>query len=471
MTLNSSALLCPVVLICSAGAYAADNYHVDSGILPAEWRTPDSIAGAGIRPDDSWWMSFNDSLLDSLIRRGREANYDLAIAGRRIAIARARLGQSRAAYMPTLGLNAGYTRERSSGRMTAANLAPTTDSYFSGSVTMSWEIDVFGKITAQVRQNKAQVAVSAAEYAAAVNALDAEIANTYIKLLASRAQLEVARRHSRSQEHIVSTTEERFEAGLASKLDLAQARTLYYSTIASIPQLEAGIEATVNSLAVLLGVEASGLPSEILEAHPLPDCRQLVAMGQPADMLRRRPDIIEAERNIDVAAAALGVARSEYLPSLSLQASVGTAANDIKDLFGHNSLTYSITPTLSWTIFDGLGRRYANAEAAENLHLAVDSYNLAVLNAVSEVRTAAERYMAGLQYIDRIERVVDNASESTTLAFDLYRQGLTPFTNVDNAELNFLAYENTLVEAHSQAITALIDLYKALGFGANFVEH
>lgn len=430
--------------------------------LPEAWAVPDSTAGPTVT-SSQWWAGFGDELLDSLIAIGREANYDLATAVTRMDIARAQLGQARAAYFPNISLGVAYNRTRISGHTSAHAIPASTESYFSGQMSMSWEIDVFGKITAQVRAGKAQVRVSAAEYAATVNAIEAQIADTYIGLLAYRMQLEVAQRHAHAQSNILHAAEERFEAGLNSKLDVAQARTLYFSTIAQVPLLEASIEASINALAVLLGTTAEGLPLGVYQRRNLPDYHMYVDLGVPSELLKRRPDIIQAQAAVDAAAATLGVARREYLPSLSVQASAGAAAHRLGDLFSKPSFTYTIAPTLSWTVFDGLGRRYRNAEASGQLHAAVDAYNLTVLNAVEEVRDAATHYAASLRYIATVRKVVENAAESATLSFDLYRQGLTSFTTVDDAESSFLAYENTEVTAHSQALQALIALFKALG--------
>lgn len=417
----------------------------------------------GITDEAAWWRGFDDPLLDSLITIGTEANYDLAAAATRVQIAKAQLGQARAAYYPTLSLSAGYTRTRVSGNTAAASSPASTESYYSATVDMSWEIDVFGKITRQVRQRKASVQVSAAEYAAAVNSVQAQIASTYFGLLCSKLQLELANTHAESQHNIMQTTESRFEAGLASKLDVTQARTLYYSTIAQIPMLEASIEASVNALGVLLAVDPSELPQGVLRTRPLPNYTRLVSGTVPADLMRRRPDIVEAEKNIDAAAAALGIARSEYLPSLTLNGSVGVQAHRPGDLFKSSSMTYTVAPTLTWTIFDGLGRRYASAEASESLRAAVDSYNLTLLTAVQEVRNAATRYSNSLRYLASLTEVVENAAESTRLSFDLYREGLTPFVNVDNAEMDFLTYENSILTAKTDALNALVDLFKAIG--------
>lgn len=432
--------------------------------LPTSWGADTGTASYS-DSDIKWWKGFGDPVLDTLIAIGEENNYDVATASRRIAIARAQAGEARSAYFPQLGLSAGWSANRMSGMTGKATGPATTGSYFTGTVTMDWEIDVFGKITSQVKQAKEQVKVSAAEYAGVMTSLDAEIASAYISLMVSRGQLQIAKEHSESQKQIVHKTEVRFETGLTDKLDVAQARTLYYSTIAQIPLLESSIESAYNSLGVLLGVGREGLPSELFEDHGLPSYTRIVATGIPADLLRRRPDIVQAEKSIDVCAAALGIAKKEYLPSLSISGSVGTQARDASNLFKNDSFTYSIAPTLSWTIFDGMSRHYATVAAKENLKVAVDSYNLTVMTAVEEVRNAISRYDATVKYISTIQEVVNNAEEEVRLSFDLYMQGLSAFTNVVNAQLNYLTYRNTLVSAHGQAVTSLIDLYKALGGG------
>ena len=174
-------------MLCATAVYgremSADRHLLSP--MPSGWGLDSILEPAESPSGDNarWWAGFGDSLLDSLIALGRERNYDLASSATRIAIAKAQAGQARAAYMPAVGLSAGYSRERLSGRTGAEAVTQATESYFSGSVTMSWEIDVFGKITRQVKERKAQVAVSAAEYESVGNAVDAQIAGTYLGLL------------------------------------------------------------------------------------------------------------------------------------------------------------------------------------------------------------------------------------------------------------------------------------------------
>ena len=458
----SVALVCASILC--ANAEETDRYlrHPLSGGWE-ETLSPAATDGTGI--NRRWWREFSDPMLDTLISIGERNNYDVVTAARRIDISRRQLRQTESAYYPQIGISLGWVRDRQSGLLEGRSGTASTMSYFSGTASMSWEVDVFGKIRAQARHSKAQIKVSAAEYEGVTVALDAEIASAYINLLVYRAQLKVAMSHSANQKHILDITETRHNTGLVSKLDVAQASTLYYSTIASIPLLEASIEASYNSIAVLLGTTKEGLPAGIYDDRGLPDSYPLPALGAPVDLLRRRPDIVAAERSIDVAAAALGIARSAYLPSLSIAASAGTGAHAFGDLFRGPSLTYSVAPTLSWTLFDGLSRRAATAEARQELENEVDSYNLTVLTAIEEVRTAIARYKATREYISRTAKVVENSEEAVNLSLDQYKQGLTDFYNVVEAQLNYLTYQNSLVSARGEALSALIELYKALGGG------
>lgn len=454
--------LCLLILVgwCARGGEPAkvsfnapaSSDTIDSSLLPAS-------------NNETWWRSFDDPMLDSLIAIGQANNYNLAAAAKRIDIARSEARTARGAYSPTIGVNAGWTYDRQSGLMAGRTGAATAVNYFNAGATMSWEIDVFGKIRAQVRKADRNVKVSAAEYAGAMIALDAEIATTYINLLVERQQLEVAREHTENQAHLVKITEVRYNTGLASKLDVAQAKTLYNSTIASIPLLEASIESSYNELGVLTGLGRDSLPEAIYNHVKLPPSYQLIATGGSVDLLRRRPDIVEAERDIDVAAAQLGIARTAYLPSLSLTATASTAAHNAKDLFKGASFTYNVAPTLTWTVFDGLQRRNTAAAARQAMEAAVDNYNMTVLTAVEEVRSAVSNYKSQLEYISRIEEVVKYSREEVRLSVDQYKQGLTQFSNVVDAQLNYLSYQNTLVQANGNAIIALINLYKALGGG------
>lgn len=430
--------------------------------MPERWMYTAEIEQT-LPTDDNWWKRFDDAMLDSLIAEGIANNFNLQMAVRRIKIAESRIGQAKSAYFPTFSLNAGYTKSRNAGAISGSDVPASNTSYFSGTVDMNWEIDLFGKITAQVKNKKALKNTSKADYVATMISLASDIATYYINLRTFQEELKVTQEYLESQERVVKIAKARFEAGLVSKLDVTQAETVYYSTQATIPQLETSLNQTINAIAILIGKYPEELRPMLERIKKQPDYHHLVPTGIPANLLRRRPDIVEAEYQLAAYAAQIGMAKKDFLPSLTINGSIGVAAHNAKDLFNNNSMQYNIAPTLSWTIFDGLSRKYALNEAKEQMQIGIKSYNMTVMTAVQEVDNAIYHYSSTLRAIDSYDEVLKQSAESLELSVDLYKQGLTPFTNVVDAQINTLTYANSLISAKGQALTALIALYKALG--------
>lgn len=454
-------------------AYATDvsdtNAYLDKPLAEA-WENYSETGTSAVMPDAQWWKQFNDPLLDSLIEVGLQRNYNVSMATRRIQIAKNAVGAAKASYYPNFSIGVGYDNERTSGLLSGPKGSASTTSYFSGTVDMSWEIDVFGKVKANVKAQKAALNVSRATRAGVLVSLAAQIASTYIDLRVSQAQVAVANQHAESQMKALKIAQARFETGLASKLDVDQAYTVYYNTISMLPSLENEIHQDINAIAVLLAESPGQLRPVLSVPSPLPSHVQIVTAGIPADLLRRRPDVIEAEQEIAEYAAQLGVAKKDYLPTLSLDGSIGVAAHRPGDLFKGVAFEYSIAPTLSWTIFDGLARKYNVQSARENMQVAIDNYNLTVLTAFQEADNALASYFSDLKYIDTLDKLVASSRDYDRLSIDQYKNGLAAFINVADAQIQYLGYEDTLIQAQGQAITALIDLYKALGGGWTWEE-
>lgn len=407
--------------------------------------------------DDNWWSRFADSTLDSLISLGENNNFDVAMAARRVEEARQAVRSAKAAYYPTVNATAGWQRARTAG---------ITDGGYSLGLQASWEPDVFGKVTARVRRAGHTADATRAEYTAAMVSVCAQIASVYFDLRTAQVQRAVAEEHIGRQTHIVEITQARHEAGLASALDVAQARTVLYSTQSSLPMLDTQISSDINALATLCGLYAADV-EPLLSAGTgrQPDCRQLVEAGVPAELLRRRPDIVQAEAQVAEAAAALGIARKDYLPTLSITGAIGTSAAKPKGLFGDGSLTWSVAPTLSWTVFDGMARRAGVVSAREEMEAQIANYNATVHTAVQEVENALTTYANDLRRIDTLAEVVEQSRISLELSVDQYKQGLSAFTNVVDAQMNYLEYTNSLVSARGDALVTLATLYRALGGG------
>lgn len=457
-------IYCTLILLMAAVAANAAVTVSPSDSVPARWRYTSDMFQT-LPADDGWWREFDDPVLDTLISLGIDNNFNVAVAAHRMAMARQAIRQAKAGYYPDISISAGWNKSRTSGYTSSLPVPVENIDYFSAGIDMAWEIDLFGRVNARVRAEKSACQASHADYVGVMNSLCAQIATTYLQLRTWQDELEVARTHLESQEKVLKIAEARHEAGLVSKLDVAQAATIYNSTASTIPTMEASISAAINSIALLTGMYAGELPVDLAVVRPLPDYRRIVAVGVPVDLVRRRPDVRAAEYDVAAAAAKAGIARKDFLPMLTLDGSVGVAAHRPGDMFKSRSLTFSIAPKLSWTVFDGMARNAALASAREEMEAAADTYNLTVMTAVQEVENAMVTYAGQLRSIARLEEVVEHAQEQMTLSLDLYKQGLSDFLSVAQAQITLLQYTDSLTAARGSAAASLITLYKALGGG------
>lgn len=379
--------------------------------------------------------------------------------------AKANLRMERGNYFPTIGANAGWTRQQSSG--TTSDLPQSTQRYYDASLNMSWEIDLFGSIRQRVKAQKETFAASKEEYIAVMVSLSAQVASAYINLRELQQELEVVQQNCISQEVVLKMTEVRYNTGLVSKLDVAQAKSVYFSTKATIPQLEASINQSITTLAVLLGTYPQEVRPTLERVGMLPDYMEPIGVGLPADLLLRRPDIRSAERTVNAQAASLGASKSDWLPKVFLKGSIGYAARDFKDLTHHRSLTYEIAPAISWTLFSGGQLLNATHLARTQLEESINQFNQTVLTAVQETDNAMNAYRNSIKQIVALREVCNQGRETLALSLDLYKQGLSPFQNVLDAQRSLLTYENQLVQARGNSLLQLIAMYQALGGGWN----
>lgn len=356
--------------------------------------------------DDRWWRQFDDPILNELIVKAESANFNIRLALRRMNMAHIAISEAKAGYYPTVGVAAGYNMERSAGAISNPATSSRTLTYMDIGLSANWEIDLFGRIAQQVKADKASLNLSRADYEAAMVSLCSELAKTYIQLRTLQAEYDLAISHTHSQEKIVDMTLARQEAGLASALEVAQARQVLYSTRAGIPPLEAQIQASISAIALLLGEYPEAVTPMLEEPRPLPDIIATPGIGTPMEMLRRRPDIAQAEAEMALYAAQLGIAKKDYLPTLSLNGTIGVQAHKPGDLFTSKGLTYSVVPTLSWTIFDGMARKYRTAAAREQMEAGIDNYNQTLLGAVQEVDTYSNQYKSYLLQIAMLDTLV-----------------------------------------------------------------
>lgn len=453
-----------LLLWVSWGVNAQQTEKIQFASLPENWLENDALFQQVLPVDDQWWMVFEDATLDSLISLAVERNPSVLMAINRMDMAKANFGIARSAFYPTIDLNAGWTRQQSSGNMGTGN-PQGWNSNFQTSLDMSWQVDVFGNIRMKAKAQKENYAATREEYNAAMVSLCAQVAQTYFNLREMQQELDVLKRNAMSQEAVVKITEVRYNTGLVAKLDVAQAKSVYYSTLASIPSTESSIAQYMNTLAVLLGLYPQEVVETLSAPRPLPDYIEPVGVGMPAQLLLRRPDVRAAERQVNAQASLLGAAKTDWFPSFFLNGSLGYSSQDLRDFTQKKSMTWSIAPSMKWTIFNG-GERVNNIRLQRaQLDETINQFNNTVLTAVQEVENAMNAYKNSIKQIVACREMVNQGKEAFDLSLDLYKQGLSPFQNVLDAQRSLLTYENSLVKAKGYSLICLVQMYQALGGG------
>ncbi len=453
-----------ILLLLSGGAAAQKGGEYIGMPLPQEWNDGEYF-NQTLPPDDKWWQQFEDPILDSLIVAASMNNYSILGAMENIRKARAAWRKTQGNLMPSFDLSLGWQRTKTSGNTAQTLYREAWEGQFSTGVSMQWQADIFGTIYMRSKAQKMLFMATEEEYKAVMVTLTANVASTYFMLRESLARMKVLRDNVKSQREIMNIVTSRYNTGLASKLDLAQSRSVYYSTMAQIPAMQATIESYRNSMAVLLGVYPQELEGWFDECCNLPDYVEPVGVGIPAMLLRRRPDIRAAEKQVEANAALLGATKRDWFPQLFLTGSIGFAAGEMKELFRSRSLTWEIAPTLKWNIFSGGERLNATREARAALDASITSFNSTVLTAMQEVEDAMSQYRSSVEQTVSLREAVNQNRETLTLSLELYKQGLTEYQNVLDAQRTLLTYQDYLVQAQGGSLVYLIKLYEALGGG------
>ncbi len=436
-------------------------------------QVPKGMSAKGV--EASWWQGFNDSKLNQFILLAVEHNLDLRIATARLREAYALRSEAQFELFPIITSGASYTRQRVSEQSTAGfggGTIPEGGADFDRDFNVydvgfdaTWELDFFGRVRRTIEAFTADIEAAVAVRRDVIVRLMAEVARNYFELRGSQNRLEVARRNAQNQQETLELTIAILEGGRGTELDTSRARAQLNSTLATIPPLEAAIKRAVHRLSVLTGLQPAALEKELSKPQPLPDLPEAVAVGDPVDLLLRRPDIRVAERNLAASTARIGVATADLFPRVTLLGSIALEADSFSGLFESGSDTFLFGPNIFWAAFD-IGRvragiRAAGARAEANLA----QYELAVLIALEEVENALvnfSRQQERMQYLRESAQASERAAELARLRF---RYGVTDFLTVLDAERTMLEAQDQLAQSRITTATSLIDLYEALGGG------
>lgn len=450
-----------LVALSATAAFPSEKFLRDS--LSQHW-TLDETMPLTTPTDDSWWETFRDPVLDMLVRHAVENNFNVLAAQQRIIAASQALNETRAGYFPTLSAQAGWNRDQTAGTVHSEHSHPSVISYFTLGLSMNWEIDVFGRIRQQSKADKANYDVSVADYDATLISLCSNLAKAYFQLRMAQGEIAIANRNVALSEELLRIAKKRFEVGLRPSVDVVQSEMSLLQTQATLPALEQNEAAARRSIALLCGEYPEKLDS-LLSPAAMPEMPSAFATGVPVQLLRRRPDIVAAEMQVAAAAAQVGIAKKDFLPTLSLQAGIGTESLDLRNLFGKNSMYYNVSPTLSWTIFDGLARNARIKAARADMEAEIDSYNLTVMTAVNEVNNALSALKAADRNLVYQQMMLKNAQRQFDLQMDRYTQGLCAASDVTSTISLILQYDDSVVQCTAAKLSAYVTLYTALGGG------
>jgi outer membrane protein, multidrug efflux system len=448
-----------------SGCAVGPDYHAPALSVPLQFTSAESARYTPQRNDElgQFWTVFADATLSSLVSDALLANHDLRMAIARVDEARALRGAAKLDLAPTLSAQAGYSDQRLA--QAQAFIAPRDRENYAVGIDAFWELDFVGRLRRQLQASTAELQAVEAGLLDAQVIVTAELTRSYFELRGNQQRLAVATRNVNNQFETLQLTMARLEAGRGTELDAARATTQLETTRASMAPLQAAVARTIHRISVLTGREPTALLLQLALPAALPSVPELVAVGDPAQLLRRRPDIRLSERRLAAATARIGVAVADLFPRVNIVGSVGYAAANSDDLGAAGAGTHLLAPTISWGALD-LGHVQARIGAAEARNDgALASYEQTVLRALQETEDALvthARSRERLLHLTEAATASQTASQLARLRFD---NGAADFLQVLDAERSQLLAEDSLAQSRTDTAMSLVAVYKALGGG------
>lgn len=459
-------ILWGVVSLVLAGCMVGPDYTKPAPRVPAQFsELPGDSKVAGEHPDFAgWWQTFQDPVLNALVDRAVQSNTDLKIAQARVREARALRTLVTAEEYPAVDASGAYTRIRSSENASNFSSSPWKDLFQLG-LDASWEVDIFGGTRRSVEAATADLEASQENLRDVVVSLLAEVAVNYLDLRGNQRRITIARDNIEVQRQTLVLTRAKFQAGLSSELEIAQAEAQLSSTESRVPQFESASRRAIHRLGVLLGMEPGALLDELSVAVELPVTPPEIPIGLPSDLLRRRPDVRRAERQLAAATARIGIATADLFPRFILTGSAGWQSYNASDLISPHSQAFSFGPSIRWPIFDA-GRIRANIQVQNaRQEQALVQYEKTVLTSLEDVENSLVSYSREQVTRGYLSQAVDANQRAVEIANELYTQGLVDFLNVLVTQRNLFQLQEQLSLSEQAVCTNLVALYKSLGGG------
>jgi outer membrane protein, multidrug efflux system len=465
-------IISAVMLLTLTGCEVGPNYSKPKTAIPASFPATRPAPATQPVAITAWWKTFHDPELNSLIARAVQSNLDIKLAAARLRESRFRQAYAAGGNYPTVNVDGSYSHQRLSSNAepfaavggTGFTFPFEYDLYQVG-FDASWEIDIFGGTRRSLEAAAADVAASIENGRDMLLSVMAEVARNYVELRGIQKELAVAHQNLYVQRQTVDVTKNLQQQGVSTQLDVSRAIAQASTTESQIPLLENQQWQTIHRLAVLLGQEPDALSKELIPVQQIPIPTTAIDVGVPADLLRRRPDIRRAERQLAAATARIGESEADLFPKLSLVGSLGLQSSQANTLGNWSSRYFNIGPSLSWPIFDaGRLRAALHVRTAEQEQMLVE-YQQTVLNALREVEDAMIALQTEQRRTHSLYESESANAQSAHLAENLYRQGLTDFLTVLDAQRQLYESQDALARSQQTVTTDAIALYKALGGG------
>lgn len=465
------------ILVMSLCAYTGCQVGPDHGSptapLSDQWKHPgEASTDSNIKICTQWWSEFQDPDLDNLIQEAIAENPGLHEACYRVIEARARRGIVSGNRFPEVKGTSGYDYKKVSDNSSPYAVV-SQDSYhfFTTGFDTSWELDLWGKYRRALVAADADVDIAQDDYRFVLLTLLGDVAATYVELRMYQQRIDVARQNLKVQEHTLKLAQKRHAVGLTKPLDVAQAKSSFHATKATIPELEIGYQKTENRLCVLLGKTPRDLRAQLGTTRPIPVAPSDLSLGLPCNLLRRRPDVRSAEMKVAAESQRIGVAVADLYPQLSLTGTISVDSTEIVNLYTPQSIAHTVGPSLTWDILN-FGRIRNRIKAQEaRFEQSVWHYQTTVLSAAEEVENALAACVRERVRSKSLATAATASKESVRLSELYYAQGLASFQSVLDSQRSLLRLQDQLTVSRANIALNRVALYKALGGGWKSATH
>jgi len=416
-------------------------------------------------PIADWWRHFNEDQLSHLVELALRHNLDVRIALANLQEARFLLGGTKFDRFPTVEAQADVARQQLSREGVFPPIGDREFTTYNAGFDAFWELNLFGRVSQRIAASEANLAVREADLHGIYVIIAAEVARTYIELRGAQYRLQVAKRNAENQQQTYNLTRDLFEGGVSDKLDIERARTQLELTKSTIPPLEAEVNAAMNRLGVLTGQPPTALHGILRTVTPLPSIPMTVNVGDPVDLLKRRPDIQAAERELAGAVAEYNLNVADLYPNVTVNGSLGFSSTSFSNLATGDASTFLFGPQINWAALN-IGRVLARIDAAdERTKARLASFEKTVLRALEETETAMVNFSREEQSRARLQQAAASSAKAVGYAQERFEAGIDNFLDVLVAQRTMLEAQDRLAISEIDVARNLIAIYKALGGG------